>query len=83
MLCVNLRTSRLIAILHSDKPLWGSDATSFNPRRFMAQSEKSDSAAKRPDPAAPFRDASGKVYSSAYRSFGGGNNICKHITPFH
>ena len=59
--------------------LWGSDADSFNPRRFMASGEKARSEVgygKPLDPAAPFRDPDGKLHSSAYRSFGGGNNIC-------
>ena len=55
------------------KSLWGSDASIFNPRRFMASGEKARKEAgsgKPPDPAAPFRGVDGKVYSSAFRSFG-------------
>ena len=61
------------------KPFWGSDAMSFNPKRFMSTGERARneaSSGKPQDPAAPFRDSNGKVHSSAYRSFGGGNNIC-------
>ena len=61
------------------RPFWGSDVASFNPRRFVASGEKAGKDAgsgKPPDPAAPFRSQDGKVHSSAFRSFGGGNNIC-------
>lgn len=61
------------------QPFWGSEPSSFNPRRFMAMGEKSRneaSSGKPQDPAAPFRDSNGKIHSSAFRSFGGGNNIC-------
>jgi cytochrome P450 len=65
-------------VIHA-RPFWGPDAASFNARRFMATGEKARNEAgtgKPPDPAAPFRSSDGKVYSSAFRSFGGGNNIC-------
>lgn len=67
-------------VIHA-KPLWGSDPMAFEPRRFMGSGEKARNASdtdstKIPDPAAPFRGPDGKVYSSAFRSFGGGNNIC-------
>lgn len=65
-------------VIHA-RSLWGADAASFNPRRFMATGEKARTEAsfgKPQDPAAPFRGPDGKVYSSAFRSFGGGNNIC-------
>lgn len=61
------------------KDFWGEDALSFNPRRFLSTGDKARSEVnpgKPQDPAAPFRDANGKIHSSAFRSFGGGNNIC-------
>ena len=61
------------------RSLWGSDAQSFNPRRFLSTGDKAKSKAgtgKLQDPAAPYRDKDGKIYGSAFRSFGGGNNIC-------
>lgn len=61
------------------KPLWGSDAFSFNAKRFMSphtQSRNHEGSTKSQDPAATFRDADGKPHSSAFRSFGGGNNVC-------
>lgn len=65
-------------VIHA-RPLWGQDAASFNPKRFMSSSEKmrNDVGSGKPsDPAAPFRTTDGKVYSAAFRSFGGGNNVC-------
>ena len=65
-------------VIHN-RSLWGEDAASFNPRRFMATGERARSevsSGKPQDPAAPFRRQDGKIYSSAFRSFGGGNNIC-------
>ena len=65
-------------VIHA-RPFWGDDAAAFNPRRFMSTSEKARNEAgsgKPPDPAAPFRREDGRIYSSAFRSFGGGNNIC-------
>ena len=65
-------------VIHA-RPFWGEDAASFNPRRFMSTGEKARNEAgsgKPPDPAAPFRTTDGKVYSAAFRSFGGGNNVC-------
>jgi cytochrome P450 len=65
-------------VIHQNS-LWGGDALEFNPRRFMQSNDKARSDAspsKIPDPAAPFRDEKGKVYSAAFRSFGGGNNVC-------
>ena len=59
-------------VIHS-RSLWGPDASTFNPRRFMPSGEKERREAgsgKPPDPAAPFRGVNGKVYSSAFRSFG-------------
>lgn len=65
-------------VIHA-RPFWGPDAASFKPKRFMATGEKARNEAgsgRAPDPAAPFRGPGGKIYSSAFRSFGGGNNIC-------
>jgi cytochrome P450 len=65
-------------VIHQ-RPFWGKDYTDFNPRRFMQSNEKAKAesvSGKIPDPAAPFRDEQGKVQSAAFRSFGGGNNIC-------
>ena len=65
-------------VIH-DRDLWGANASSFNPRRFLSTGDKARSEAnsgKPQDPAAPFRDTSGKLHSGAFRSFGGGNNIC-------
>lgn len=57
-------------VIHA-RSFWGSDAATFNPRRFMATSEKARNegeAGKIADPAAPFRGPDGKIYSSAFRS---------------
>ncbi|KAK5164500.1 uncharacterized protein LTR77_009706 [Saxophila tyrrhenica] len=64
-------------VIHQ-RELWGSDAHEFNARRFMQnEKQQADSTStKIPDPAAPYRDAQGKVVSAAFRSFGGGNNVC-------
>lgn len=65
-------------VIHQREGVWGADAQKFNPRRFMptSSSATSSSTTKIPDPAAPFRSVDGKVHSAAFRSFGGGNNIC-------
>ena len=65
-------------VIHQ-RSLWGDDPQVFDPTRFLSTAEKAKSEAGggRPqDPAAPFRDTNGKMYSGAFRSFGGGNNIC-------
>ena len=61
-------------VIHQ-RDLWGSDAAKFNPRRFLSAGEKTTSS-KTSDPATPFRDGQGKMYSGAFRSFGGGRTIC-------
>lgn len=67
------------SVIHFKSP-WGPDAASFNARRFLSTGERAKSETqgsdKLPDPAAPYRDSEGKIHGSAYRSFGGGNNIC-------
>lgn len=63
-------------VIHQ-RDFWGPDAADFNPTRFAQQSSTTTNAStKVPDPAAPFRSTDGKVHSAAFRSFGGGNNIC-------
>ncbi|KAK0945082.1 hypothetical protein LTR29_003429 [Friedmanniomyces endolithicus] len=66
-------------VMHFQQDIWGDDADVFNARRFLPTTEKSKSegeGSKTADIAATFRDAKGKLHSGAFRSFGGGNNVC-------
>ncbi|KAF3763948.1 cytochrome P450 [Cryphonectria parasitica EP155] len=53
-------------VLHSRASVWGENPDSFNAGRFLPPM----------DPAAPFRDANGKMYSGSFRPFGGGVHLC-------
>ncbi len=53
-------------ITHSDSSLWGSDASIFNPRRFLKKDEKLTK---------EYREQK-KLQSRAYTPFGGGKNLC-------
>ncbi|TKA81243.1 hypothetical protein B0A55_02371 [Friedmanniomyces simplex] len=66
-------------VMHFQQSIWGEDAGVFNARRFMPTIEKSKGdteGGKAVDMAATFRDEKGKLHSGAFRSFGGGNNVC-------
>ena len=53
-------------VIHGMSEVYGDDAATFNPRRFMSTTEKSV------DPAAAFRDREGKLIAGSFRTFGGG-----------
>ncbi|KAK5683125.1 hypothetical protein LTS10_004656 [Elasticomyces elasticus] len=66
-------------VMHFQPEIWGEDAAVFNARRFLPTIERARTDAadgKAVDIAATFRDGKGKLHSGAFRSFGGGNNVC-------
>lgn len=52
------------SIIHADAAVWGSDATQFNPRRFLSDSTGTIAGTDKP------------VHPHAFRSFGGGSVFC-------
>ncbi|KAK5119922.1 hypothetical protein LTR85_007248 [Meristemomyces frigidus] len=58
-------------VIHFKSEIYGEDAATFNPRRFLPKDGKTVG-----DPAANFRDEKGKIHAGSFRTFGGGNNIC-------
>lgn len=61
-------------VIHSQASIWGEDVDSFNPRRFLPSYPGPD--ARPADPAGPFKDDNGNIFTGAFRSFGSGNSMC-------
>lgn len=66
-------------VIHANRSVYGDDADAFDAHRFMPTVEykrEGEDKTKILDPAAPFRDVSGKVHNGAFRPFGSGHHIC-------
>lgn len=62
-------------VIHFLSEVFGEDAMEFRPRRFMSTTEKTL------DPAAAFRDGTGKVHGGSFRTFGGGTLTISSYPP--
>ena len=66
-------------IIHADEKVWGADAATFNPRRFISSSSNDTEQFSTGSGAAGEQTATQlpkNVPSAAYRPFGGGSVIC-------
>ena len=67
-------------VLHSRTSVWGDDPDSFYVGRFLPVVKRAQAGSglegKPMDPASPFRDTKGKMYSGSFRPFGGGIHLC-------
>lgn len=66
-------------IIHVDEKVWGADAATFNPRRFISSSSNNTEQFSTGSGAAGEQTATQlpkNVPSAAYRAFGGGGVIC-------
>ena len=67
-------------VIHHSTKIWGADADSFNPERFLTSVERQPATNKEPNQAcSSMKEASPLpkgVPSAAFRAFGGGTVIC-------